>query len=752
MGPERQQEQLEARFREAVLALSTLPVSQVSAKKKLLLFGLHSYVTKGELPAYTDLATLSKNKVEMIKRKAWLNASKMPVPEAMEAYCQLVGELTLAEPKTGVLYREHANGVWRKYHIELKDRLLSYNPANSANGTGGGVVFLMQGCVCTLEEPSSNLNPGSEFVRFSIAHPKSSKLFTVGAATKEQAQEWVDAIRLEANSKRALRPMFPTSSPESAGKRKSFLKSSLFLPITPSQEFGVPSLYAGTLDLLVDKFLRLTSDESQWQLFGEKHGMSTFVGVEGRESSMGDAVGVLGHLGQLNAPARCVFDLMWHHEQRNKVDPQMEAYNVVEELGKQTRVDHLIYSAVWPTSKRDFCRLSHYRVDESTGAVLIVAQSIEHVMCSPISSAVRAELLCTGFLIEPLLAGGLGCQVKYLIVLDPRVSSAAPKRFIQSVAANQTEILHRIATYLENNEFIVQSAIERGRMDRNPAAVLSLPPSPPPVLALSAFEDVIAAAAASSAALPVSRLRRRRQSTGNNSSLVFVKTEETSKKFVAREEDGDDGGEGYGRLAPWLALVALLYSSGTVPTVLLVVLAASAAAVTTRWQKPKRQFVSFTCVLPPTTQADGLVLALQRIINEDCPSLRGGFKFPAFSKERWVPHPRSQVLMVDLESLGKRGGWVLLANNGSLRGGSGSSSNGGSRRSTLDGFEEDTSAFNAVLVFGAQVFDHDKFTNRAVLFALQGDQLTCSVDTRCLRDAIKLQTRLAALGELHGLK
>lgn len=742
--------ELEARFREAALVLSTLPVSQVSTKKKLLLFGLHAYVTKGQLPAYTDLAALSKDKVEMIKRKAWLNASKMPVSEAMEAYCQLVGELTLGEPKTGVLYREHAGGVWRKYHMELKDRLLSYTPANSANGTGGGVLFLMQGCVCTLEEPCSVSKPGSEFVRFSIAHPKSSKLFTVGAASQELAQEWVDAIRLEANSKRALRPMFPAASPGSAGKRKSFLKSSLFLPVTPSQEFGVPSLYAGVLDQLVDKFLRLTSDESQWQLFGEKHGMSTFVGVEGRESSLGDAVGVLGHLGQLNAPARCVFDLMWHHEQRNKVDPQMESYHVVEELGRQTRVDHLVYSAVWPTSKRDFCRLSHYRVDESTGAVLIVAQSIEHVMCSPISSAVRAELLCTGFLIEPMLAGGLGCQVKYLIVLDPRVSSAAPKRFIQSVAANQTEILHRIATYLESNEFIVQSAIERGRMDRNPAAVLPPTPSLSPALLVPALED---------APPPAGRLRRRRQSTGNNASLVFVKTEETSKRFVAREEDGD-AGDGYSRLAPWLALVALLYLGSAVPSVLLVALAAAAAAATARWQKPKRQFVSFTCVVPPTTtanQGDGLVLALQRIINEDCPSLRGGFESPAVFKERWVPHPRSRVLMVDLESLGKRGGWVVLANSsnsGSLRGGGGilGGSNAGSRRSTLDGFEEDTSAFNAVLVFGAQVFDHGKFTNRAVLFALQGDQLTCSVDTRCLCDATKLQARLAALGELHGLK
>ena len=530
---------LEEKFQKALRDLNALPKNvELPEKTKLRLYGLYSYVVKGPNLPPVNLEFLIKNKMEALKRKAWKEALKLSRNQAMEEYCEIAKELqhnNETRPTiSGILYRKDHKRGWKNCYLELKDRVLYYYELSEKEtekkdqSYPSGVLFLMDGLVVTSsDEGNCSDKPGSPAIthitshyRFSIAHPKSSKVFILAAPTIEERQEWINAIRLESQKKSSsLMDMTKTKegallkNTEPELYRDSFANTSFLPPIRSSQDLGVPTEYSFRVDDCLANFINLISDVSLWAFSHEKLNVKTFIQKCERFPGIGEGInciGVMGDAVRFDSPARSVFELVWNLGSRRNIDPQLQSWSIVEELGPQTRVDHVVYSAVWPTSRRDFCRLCHYRVDNQTSAIAVISESVEHILCPILRDCVRAKLFCTGFLITPL--SETSCRVKYLILIDPIISSV-PRRYVLSVATSQTSILEKMQKYLSERDYLKQGALLKGPLknvtEPNTHPTVNTPNMIPNRQQPSSLKTT----------------RRRKKSTGGsaNSSLLFVK-------------------------------------------------------------------------------------------------------------------------------------------------------------------------------------------------------------------------------------
>lgn len=100
------------------------------------------------------------------------------------------------------------------------------------------------------------------------------------------------------------------------------------------------------------------------------------------------------------------------------------------QLNDQGRIDYLLYKRVWPTSARDFCLASQWRVARD-GTITVVATSVDHPGCPEVDGNVRADLEVGGWVLRPHGRDGMSTKVTYLVIMGEQRASGhthAPRR------------------------------------------------------------------------------------------------------------------------------------------------------------------------------------------------------------------------------------------------------------------------------------------------------------------------------------
>lgn len=384
----------------------------------------------------------------------------------------------------GVLYKfRHRNNSWRKLYFELREQVLYYFEKEDTYYPSG-YIFLTN--VLISDKTERLPNPGVEetFFKFAITHAESNSRLVLATVDEMDGKKWIEALKISSvaspvmvepaaasghaagtilgslmkNKKHrasleTLNNNQGASSPAATGGgggggSNNNKRATLLLKYrTESQRlFGIQgSRYAQIADEAVDMLLENSNwkNTENWSFLSNKNGVKLYVPTK---EFMNNTIAVGCALGEMemNLPARLVFDYAWLPGLRSTYDPQIDKYSIVETLGNQTRIESLLYKSVFPTAPRDFCRLIHFRV-QLDGKIVIAACSLDHPMSPVHENAVRAHLICTGFVIRPLTPHS--CSVSYLIMVDPKVTNI-PRSIILSTTASQPTILENLHVFL----------------------------------------------------------------------------------------------------------------------------------------------------------------------------------------------------------------------------------------------------------------------------------------------------------------
>lgn len=136
---------------------------------------------------------------------------------------------------------------------------------------------------------------------------------------------------------------------------------------------------------------------------------------------------------------RAVFEIIADLDARASIDPQFDFGERRHPYDRHTVVDYLAYKRVFPTSVRDFCNLSHWRV-ERDGSVIVVAQGFEHETCPPVKGNVRGHVEIGGFQLQPL--GPRRTHVTYMVQTD--LGGSVPAFIVNSVTSKQPLLVKAI--------------------------------------------------------------------------------------------------------------------------------------------------------------------------------------------------------------------------------------------------------------------------------------------------------------------
>ena len=469
---------------------------RLSEDAKLELYGLFKVATlgpaSGEDAAAVDASagrSGSEADVEAHKRRAWVAATRRTGGDRVVAareYAAIVDNLLGPDPAAvassassassppasaanaaetevvvveGPLLRLSGRNAdtWVRRVFELRDDVLYF--CDKRGDPPLGFLFLVDGFSVEVEEGEFSPPPNSAATvyPFSILHPRSPKRFTLAAQDAQDRERWVAALRAVSSNaaRRAAAPASSSSSPphqDAAAAAAAAAAHTQHTPRAPllrsssgraKELYGVPTSFASLVDKIVEDFLARCdpNDEDTWYAYGEQRGVRMWA-LQPRATGNSAYVGVLGER-VISASVGDVFDVVWQLGARRSVEPQLETVSLVEQLGPQTRVEHLAYSAVWPTNRRDFCRLVHWR-DLDGGVRVVATTSYEHPLRPVLKDAVTAHILVSGFLLRPV---GNSCRVTYVIIVDPRISGI-PRRVVQSTSVLQALILDRIESYL----------------------------------------------------------------------------------------------------------------------------------------------------------------------------------------------------------------------------------------------------------------------------------------------------------------
>ncbi|KAF1328737.1 Dihydrolipoyllysine-residue acetyltransferase component of pyruvate dehydrogenase complex, partial [Globisporangium splendens] len=222
-------------------------------------------------------------------------------------------------------------------------------------------------------------------------------------------------------------------------------KSASRIESHPHSEYGVSSVPA-EYEELIDKALARMHEElreddtDSWQFHSEKHGIKSFIRVDG---SLTSSKGV----GFLPFPPRTIFDVAIDASSRKSVDPQLAFGGSLARLDAHTHIDYFEYKPVFVVAGRDFCNLAHWRVLPN-GTIVIVAQSIEDLALCPLKEpkVVRGDIHIACWQIVPN-ADYSGAHVTFMVKTD--LKGSIPTRITRKVAAEQPFILLRIAELLK---------------------------------------------------------------------------------------------------------------------------------------------------------------------------------------------------------------------------------------------------------------------------------------------------------------
>ncbi|XP_078000912.1 uncharacterized protein LOC144453475 isoform X2 [Glandiceps talaboti] len=153
-------------------------------------------------------------------------------------------------------------------------------------------------------------------------------------------------------------------------------------------------------------------------------------------------------IGIIRAPARAVYDVIRNPSSRYLFDRMLKKMKVIEKLSDNVQVLYMLHETAhcFLKQSRDMCIVQEDSIKGKKH--LVVATSVQHPDSPTTEGAIRAEVVCAGAVIEPVIIDGRECcKVSYLTQVDLR--GELPTRLLNLIARRQPLCIAYMRNYIE---------------------------------------------------------------------------------------------------------------------------------------------------------------------------------------------------------------------------------------------------------------------------------------------------------------
>ena len=286
------------------------------------------------------------------------------------------------------------------------------------------------------------------------------------------SEETISLSSRTSESRRACAYAAATDDASENPGNNSFTVAESHTSKTPLEDIPAPyppNPYTNEAENLIKKLKELAQDSQCWKFNGQKKGVDCYVGTGELSSAMGT--------GRVNFSRRAIRDMLADLDKKHLTDERFDKGHVVERIDSRSTVTYMRYKAVTPTTARDFCNFTHWRVmsssEEEGGTLYFVAKSVDHPKCPSLNECVRAHLEIGGWIIRPIrgkkIAEGReakrargedpgawptdvdldteGCECTYLVLSD--LKGSIPGFVVKKVTSQQAMLVESLREALE---------------------------------------------------------------------------------------------------------------------------------------------------------------------------------------------------------------------------------------------------------------------------------------------------------------
>ncbi|KAJ7365464.1 Kinesin-like protein kif16b [Desmophyllum pertusum] len=170
--------------------------------------------------------------------------------------------------------------------------------------------------------------------------------------------------------------------------------------------------------------------------------------VRKREEGGGGILHCFMGRGVIQASPLTVWEAVKNPLSRYIYDNMLKKINIVEHVEEGLKVVYMLHetSQCFMTHSRDFCYVVKERVEGQK--YVLASQSIEHPKCPLSPSIIRAQIVSSGWIVEPLRVNGQDCSLVWYITKVHLGSSSLPWRLIDLLSKRQPLSIAFLRSYL----------------------------------------------------------------------------------------------------------------------------------------------------------------------------------------------------------------------------------------------------------------------------------------------------------------
>lgn len=410
-----------------------------------------------------------------------LSATHLPSPPLVRSASALTG-------MSGTLLkrRDHFSG-WRLRFFALDEgsRKLLYfldEQTVTARGTARISPDLQTAELPTNIAPKTSAKYNGAFFPFVVRDIRTKKSWTLAAPSAGLRAQWVQALQrvaaggpLDSTSVTGSGGLLSASGDSDSDSEMGSRQSAAGTPPgdaldeqqatqpaklvrAPAPRVPYPDGPDGqAIAAAVQRLQRMSNSPDGWNDSGESNGVHCWRAKEGA-GARGKGVTSYGRA--------AIKDVLVGIQNKSLTDKNFDRGHTVHSWDEFSKVTYFLYKAVAFTDARDFCNVTHWRVDppEQGGSMYIVAYSVAHPECPELPGKVRAHCEIGGWVIRPrraraMLAAGKtpsvdddldadGCDVTYLVRTD--LKGWLPGSVVKSVTAAQAMCVQAMNEALDN--------------------------------------------------------------------------------------------------------------------------------------------------------------------------------------------------------------------------------------------------------------------------------------------------------------
>ena len=162
--------------------------------------------------------------------------------------------------------------------------------------------------------------------------------------------------------------------------------------------------------------------------------------VESWSHSTESGINMIKAIGTIQTEPEAIRALLMDHTRKHEWDKMIRSSEVVASFSEDRFIFHQLFKLKFPISNRDFVFAAG--VFREDGKIIIIGRSIDAGV-PEISGAVRAELLTSCYILEPIDGG---TRITFMANADPK--GLLPHFIVNYVAKSQGQNIHRIRQVL----------------------------------------------------------------------------------------------------------------------------------------------------------------------------------------------------------------------------------------------------------------------------------------------------------------